>query len=165
MRYCPNCKLRVEAAVNFCPKCWRPLLRAVSHRQRSADNTRSSQKLHSSTRPRESGGVAEAVFGWLGRRLNKKQVFVVLVSGLLLMLAVAFSAMHRGGEEYKGEPRTKSLVYGSDGGSRMGLYWMDDEGNLHKATAEEINRCEKLHPEERIPVCRTKYFEKDEDKQ
>jgi hypothetical protein len=56
-------------------------------------------------------------------------------------------------------------VYENDGNSRIGLYWMDDKSNLRKATPEEIRRCEKLHPDEQIPLCRTTYYEKDENKQ
>jgi hypothetical protein len=91
-------------------------------------------------------------------------MLVALALGLLLMLVAVFSAIH-GGEEDKGEIRTKTLVYENDGNSRIGLYWMDDKSNLRKATPEEIRRCEKLHPDEQIPLCRTTYYEKDENKQ
>lgn len=72
----------------------------------------------------------------------------------------------RGEEEYEGEMRTKSLVYDADPYGKIGLYWMDDEvndeANRRKATPEEIERCEKLHPDEAMPICQTTYYEKDE---
>jgi hypothetical protein len=109
--------------------------------------------------------VVAATFEWLGRRKNKGQMLVALALGLLLMLVAVFSAI-RGGEEDKGEMRTKTLVYENDGNNRIGLYWMDDDkSNLRKATPEEIRRCEKLHPDEQIPLCQTTYYEKDENKQ
>ena len=89
-------------------------------------------------------------------------MLVALALGLLLMLVAVFSALR--GED-KGEIRTKTLVYENVGNSRIGLYWMDDKANLRKATPEEIRRCEKLHPDEQIPLCRTTYYEKDENKQ
>ncbi len=106
-----------------------------------------------------------ATFEWLGRRKNKGQMLLALVLGLLLMLVAVFSAIRGGEDEYKGEVRTKTLVYESDGNSRIGLYWMDDEANLKKATPEEIRRCEKLHPDEQVPLCQTTYYEKNENKQ
>ena len=42
---------------------------------------------------------------------------------------------------------------------------MDDEANTRKATSDEIRNCEKLHPEEAIPICQTTYYEKDENEQ
>jgi hypothetical protein len=86
---------------------------------------------------------------------------VVLVLGLLLMLMAVFSSM-RSGEEFGGEMRTKSLVYDADSYGKIGLYWMDDKANTRKATSEEIRSCEKLHPDEGIPVCQTTCYEKDE---
>lgn len=94
----------------------------------------------------------------------KDQTLLMLALGFLLMLAVVFSAMRGDGEEYKGELRTKSLVYESDDNGRIGLYWMDDKANLRKATPDEIRRCEKLHPDEEIPICQTTYYERDENK-
>ncbi|MCA1717902.1 MAG: hypothetical protein LC781_14150 [Actinobacteria bacterium] len=91
-------------------------------------------------------------------------MLAVLVLGLLVILVALFSSM-RNGEEYGGEMRTKSLVYDADSRGKIGLYWMDNEANKRKATSEEIKRCEKLHPDEAIPVCQTTYYEKDEDEQ
>jgi len=91
-------------------------------------------------------------------------MIVVLALGLLLMLMAVFSSM-RSGEEYVGEMRTKSLVYDADSYGKIGLYWMDDKDKMRKATAEEIRSCEKLHPNEAIPICQTTYYEKSEDKQ
>ena len=108
--------------------------------------------------------MVTATLEWLGRRKNKGQMLVALALGLLLMLVAVISAL-RGGEEDKGELRTKTLVYENDGNNKIGLYWMDDKENLRKATPEEIKRCEKLHPDEQIPLCQTTYYEKDEDKQ
>jgi len=107
--------------------------------------------------------VVAAAVGWLGRRKNIGQALVVLALGLLLILVVVFSAMRSGGDEYTGEIRTKSLVYDTDPYGKMGLYWMDDEANSRKATPEEIRRCDKLHPDEAIPVCQTTYYEKADD--
>jgi hypothetical protein len=92
---------------------------------------------------------------------NKGQVLAVLALGLLLMLVVVFSSM-RGGEEYGGEMRTKSLVYDADPQGKIGLYWVDNEAKTSKATPEEIERCEELHPDEAVPVCQTTYYEQDE---
>jgi hypothetical protein len=100
----------------------------------------------------------------LRRGENKGQMIVVFALGLLLMLMAVFSSM-RGGEEYVGEMRTKSLVYDADSYGKIGLYWMDDEANTRKATSDEIRNCEKLHPEEAIPICQTTYYEKDENEQ
>lgn len=108
--------------------------------------------------------MVAVAFEWLGRKKNKEQTLVVLALGFLVMLAAVFSAM-RGGEEYKGEMRTKSLVYESDGTAGIGLYWMDDKANLRKATPEEVERCKELHPDEVIPVCQTAYYEESENKQ
>lgn len=93
-------------------------------------------------------------------------MLVVLALSLLFILVVAFSSM-RGGEEDRGEVRTKSLVYDADPRGKIGLYWMDDEANtrLRKADSEEIERCEKLHPGEAMPTCQTTYYEKDENEQ
>ncbi len=91
-------------------------------------------------------------------------MLVVLVLGLLLMLMAVFSSL-RGGEEYGGEMRTKSLVYDADSYGKIGLYWMDDKAKRSKATSEEIKSCEKLHPEEAIPICQTTYYEKDKNEQ
>ena len=85
----------------------------------------------------------------------------MLALGLLLMLVVVFSSM-RGGEEYGGEMRTKSLVYDADSYSKTGLYWMDDKANMRKATPEEIERCKVQHPDEAVPICQTIYFKQDE---
>ena len=89
---------------------------------------------------------------------------MVLALGLLLMLMAVFSSM-RSGEGYGGEMRTKSLVYDADSYGKIGLYWMDDKAKMRKATSEEVRSCEKLHPNEAIPICQTTYYEKDEDKQ
>jgi len=91
-------------------------------------------------------------------------MLVVLALGLLLMLMTVFSSM-RSGEEYGGEMRTKSLVYDADSYGKIGLYWVDNEANTRKATSEEIERCEELHPDEAIPICQTTYYEKDENEQ
>jgi hypothetical protein len=98
-------------------------------------------------------------------RKNKGQLVMVLALGVLLMLVVAFSAMQGGGEEYRGEMRTKTLVYESDAANRIGLYWMDDEANLRKATPEEIENCKKRYPNEQIPRCQTTYYEHDDNEQ
>lgn len=95
---------------------------------------------------------------------NKGQILVVLALGLLIMLMTVFSSM-RGGEEYEGEMRTKTLVYDADPRGKIGLYWIDDEANKRKATSEEIKRCEELHPDEKIPICQTTYYDKDENEQ
>ncbi len=105
-----------------------------------------------------------AAFERLSRIENKGQMIVVLALGLLLMLMAVFSSM-RSGEEDGGEMRTKSLVYDADSYGKIGLYWMDDKANMRKATSEEVRSCEKLHPNEAIPICQTTYYEKDEDKQ
>lgn len=92
-------------------------------------------------------------------------MLAVLALGLLFILVAVFSSM-RGEEEYGGEMRTKSLVYDADPYGKIGLYWMDDEANTRKkATPEEIERCEKLHPDEAMPICQTTYYEKDENEQ
>ncbi len=91
-------------------------------------------------------------------------MIVVLVLGLLLMLMAVFSSM-RSEEEYGGEMRTKSLVYDANSYGKIGLYWMDDKSNMRKATSEEIRSCEKLHPDEAIPICQTTYYEEAEDEQ
>jgi hypothetical protein len=87
-------------------------------------------------------------------------MLAVLALGLLFIIVVIFSAM-RGEEEHGGEMRTKSLVYDADPQGKIGLYWMDDEANTRKATPEEIERCEELHPNEAVPVCQTTYYEQD----
>jgi hypothetical protein len=115
--------------------------------------------------PKKPEGVVATALEWLGRKEIKKQTLVVLALGFVLMLAVIFSAIRGDGEEYKGELQTKSLVYESDENGRIGLHWMDDKGNLQKATPDEIKRCEKLHPDEEIPICQTTYYEKDKNKQ
>lgn len=84
---------------------------------------------------------------------------------LLFMLVAVFSSMRDGeeyGKEYGGEMRTKSLVYDADSNGKIRLYWMDNEANMRKATSEEVRSCEKLHPDEAIPICQTTYYEKDE---
>ncbi len=91
-------------------------------------------------------------------------MLAVLALGLLMLLVALFSSM-RGGEEYGGEMRTKSLVYDADPQGKIGLYWMDNEANTRKATPEEIKGCEKLHPDEALPICQTTYYEKDENEQ
>jgi hypothetical protein len=108
--------------------------------------------------------VLAAAFERLRRRGNKGQMLVVLALGLLLMLMTVFSSM-RSGEEYGGEMRTKSLVYNADSYGKIGLYWMDDKAKMRKATSEEVRSCEKLHPNEAIPICQTTYYEKAEDEQ
>jgi hypothetical protein len=80
------------------------------------------------------------------------------------MLGAVFSSM-RGEEEYGGEMRTKSLVYDADPNGKIGLYWMDNEANMRKASSEELRSCEKLHPDEEIPICQTTYYQKDENEQ
>jgi hypothetical protein len=108
--------------------------------------------------------VLAAAFERLRRRENKGQLIMVLALGLLLMLMAVFSSM-RSGEEYGGEMRTKSLVYDADSYGKIGLYWMDDKAKMRKATSEEVRSCEKLHPNEAIPICQTTYYEKVEDEQ
>jgi hypothetical protein len=108
--------------------------------------------------------MVAAAFEWLRRRVNKGQMLVVLSLALLMVLMGVFSSM-RSEEEQRGEIRTKSLVYDADPNGKIGLYWMDDEGKMHKATSEEIQRCEKLHPDEAILICQTTYYEKDENEQ
>jgi hypothetical protein len=109
--------------------------------------------------------VVEAAFERLiRRRKNKGQMLAVLALGLLFMFVAVFSSM-RDGEEYGGELRTKSLVYDADPNGKIGLYWIDNEANRRKATPEEIRSCEKLHPDEAIPICQTTYYEKDENEQ
>lgn len=88
-------------------------------------------------------------------------MLVVLALGLLFILVAVFSSM-RGGEEHGGKLRTKSLVYDADPHGKIRLYWIDDEANRRKATSEEIKGCEKLHPDEAVPICQTTYYEKDE---
>lgn len=89
---------------------------------------------------------------------------MVLSLALLMILMGVFSSM-RSGEEQGGKIRTKSLVYDADSNGKIGLYWMDEEGKMHKPTSEEIQRCEKLHPDEAILICKTTYYEKDENEQ
>jgi hypothetical protein len=108
--------------------------------------------------------VAAAFERLIRRRQNKGQMLAVLALGLLFMFVAMFSSMG-GGEEYGGEMRTKSLVYDADSQGKIGLYWMDNEANKRKATSEEIRSCEKLHPDEAIPICQTTYYEKDENEQ
>jgi hypothetical protein len=108
--------------------------------------------------------VLAAAFERLRRRENKGQLIMVLALGLLLMLMAVFSSM-RSGEGYGGEMRTKSLVYDADSYGKIGLYWMDDKAKMRKATSEEVRSCEKLHPNEAIPICQTTYYEKAEDEQ
>ncbi len=88
-------------------------------------------------------------------------MLVVLALGLLFILMAVFSSL-RGEEEDGGELRTKSLMYDADSYGKIGLYWIDNEANKRKATSEEIERCEKLHPDEAMPICQTTYYEKDE---
>lgn len=105
--------------------------------------------------------MVAVVLGWLRRRAkNQKQTLVGLGLGLLLMLVAVFSAMC-GGEENKGEMRTKTLVYDADPYGKIGLYWMDDKSNMSKATPEEVQRCEKLRPNGVMPDCQITYYEKD----
>ena len=134
------------------------------HQQYSRPPTnpsRASRKPRSSTGSRIAVGVVAATFERLRRRENKGQMLAVLALGLLLMLMAVISSM-RSGEEYGGEMRTKSLVYEADSYGKIGLYWMDDKANIRKATSEEIRSCEKLHPDEAIPICQTNYYEKEE---
>lgn len=92
-------------------------------------------------------------------------MLALLALGLLFVLVAVFSSM-RNGEEYEGgEMRTKSLVYDADSNGKIRLYWMDNEANMRKATSEEIRSCEKLHPDEPIPICQTTYYEKDKNEQ
>lgn len=168
MGYCPNCKHRAEATANLCPTCRRVLLRMTPrHQQYSRPLTnppRASRKPRSSNGPRKAVGVLAAAFERLRRRENKGQLIMVLALGLLLMLMAVFSSM-RSGEGYGGEMRTKSLVYDADSYGKIGLYWMDDKAKMRKATSEEVRSCEKLHPNEAIPICQTTYYEKAEDEQ
>ena len=168
MGHCMNCGHRAEAAANLCSECRRVLFRmAPQHQHYSRPPTkppRASRKPRSTTGLRKAVSVVAARFERLRRRGNKGQMIVVLALGLLLMLMAVFSSM-RGGEEDGGEMRTKSLVYDADSYGKIGLYWMDDKANMRKATSEEVNSCEKLHPNEAIPICQTTYYEKDEDKQ
>ncbi len=100
-----------------------------------------------------------AAFEWLRRRETKGQMLALLALSLLFMLVAVFSLM-RDEEEYGGEMRTKSLVYDADPNGKIGLYWTDNEANIRKATSEELRNCDKLHPDEAIPVCQTTYYEK-----
>ena len=104
--------------------------------------------------------MVAAAFERLRRRENKGQTLAVLALGLLFILVAVFSSM-RDGEEYGGEMRTKSLVYDADPYGKIGLYWMDNEANMRKATSEELKRCEELYPDEEIPTCQMTYYEKD----
>ncbi len=106
-----------------------------------------------------------AAFKWLRWRETKGQMLALLALSLLFVLVVAVFSLMRDEEEYGGEMRTKSLVYDADPNGKIGLYWMDNEANMRKATSEEIRSCEKLHPNEAIPICQTTYYEKAEDKQ
>lgn len=158
--------------MEFCPKCWRVSSRVALAPQRRRyprppiDSPQESQKPRLSTRSRETGDLVAAAFEWLRRRKNKQQILVALTLGLLLMLVAVFSVMRGGGEEDKGEIRTKSLVYDTDSKGKLGLYWMDDKAkaNKGKVTSAELRRCEELHPDEVVPICQTTYYEKAEDK-
>ena len=168
MRYCKNCGHRVEAAANLCSDCRRVLLRMTpQHRHYSRQPTKPPR---ASRKPRSATGLSKAVsvvatrLEQLRRGENKGQMIVVLALGLLLMLMAVFSSM-RGGEEYVGEMRTKSLVYDADSYGKIGLYWMNDKAKMRKATSEEVRSCEKLHPNEAVPICQTTYYEKAEDEQ
>jgi hypothetical protein len=105
--------------------------------------------------------VVATAFEQLRRRKNKGQMLAVLVLGILVMFVALASSM-RSGEEVGGEMRTKSLLYAADPQGKIGLYWVDNDANTRKATAEEVRRCEELHPDEAIPICQTTYYEKDE---
>ena len=125
MRYCKNCGHRVEAAANLCSDCRRVLLRMTpQHRHYSRQPTKPPR---ASRKPRSATGLSKAVsvvatrFEQLRRGENKGQMIVVLALGLLLMLMAVFSSM-RGGEEYVGEMRTKSLVYDADSYGKIELY-------------------------------------------
>ena len=133
---------------------------------RPPDNTsRASRNPPLSTGPRKPTGVVAAAFERLSRRSkNKGQILAILVLGILVMFVALVSSM-RSGEELGGEMRTKSLVYAADPQGKIGLYWVDNEANTRKATSEEIERCEELHPDEAIPICQTTYYEKDENEQ
>jgi hypothetical protein len=111
--------------------------------------------------------VVGAALEWLRRRENNKQMLVGLALGLLLLIVAAFSTLRGDEEEYKGEVRTKSLIYDADPNGKLGLYWIDDKAkeNVRKATPEEVRRCGELHPDQAVPICQTTYYEKDEDKQ
>ena len=109
--------------------------------------------------------MVAAAFDRLRRqRENRGQMLAILALGLVIISVAVFSSM-RGGEDYGSEMRTKSLVFDADAQDKIGLYWMDDEAKMSKATPEEIKRCEELHPDEAIPICRTTYYEKDENEQ
>ena len=101
-----------------------------------------------------------AAFEWLRRREIKGQMLALLALSLLFMLVAVFSLM-RDEEEYGGEMRTKSLRYDADPNGKIGLYWMDNEANMRKATSEELKRCEELYPDEEIPTCQMTHYEKD----
>ena len=148
--------------MNLCPKCQRVLLRMASPSRRRysrppRESPRPPRKPRLSTRQRKLGSLVAVVFERLSQKENKGQILVVLALGLLMMLVAAFSAM-RGEGEPEGKMQTKSLVYDADSHGRIGLYWMDDKANTKKATPEEIERCQKLHPDEAIPVCKTTYY-------
>ena len=40
-----------------------------------------------------------------------------------------------------------------------------DKANKRKATSEEIENCEKRHPDEAIPICQTIYYEEGQSEQ
>ncbi len=107
--------------------------------------------------------MVAAAFERLRLREVKGQMLVLLALGLLFVLVAVFSSFSsmRGGEESGGEMRTKSLVYDAGPNGRIGLYWMDNEANMRKATSEELKRCEELYPDEEIPVCQMTYYEQD----
>lgn len=171
MPYCPSCGHRIQAAVRVCPKCHLALLRVVPQRQRQsrppAGSPRPSRKPRSPIGPTESESLVAAAFEWLGREENKRRVLVGIALGLLLLMAAMFSAVRGGEEEYKGEMRTKLLIYYADPDGKLGLYWMDDETKaiVRKATSDEIGRCAELYPDEAVPICQTPYYEKDENEQ
>ncbi len=82
---------------------------------------------------------------------------------LMLLVPMTWAVMRSGGEEPpKGEQRIKTLAYYADSNNnnKIGLYWVDEELNvLRKATTKEIERCHRLHPDEKLPVCKTYYYD------
>ncbi len=79
-------------------------------------------------------------------------------------MAVTSAAMRSGGgeEPSKGEPRTKTVAYYAGSDDKISLHWVDEDFDvLRKVTDEEIERCQKLYPDEKIPICKTTYYEGD----
>ncbi len=87
---------------------------------------------------------------------------VIAMMLLLILVPVTLATMRSGSKEEppKGEPRTKTLAYYADSNRKISLHWVDEELNaLRKATDEEIEQCKKLRPEEKIPICKTTYYD------